>query len=68
MPRIENGQDPGCVYDQEPTRLPMIPVFADGPGSEAFRGIYENTEDLLQVESSDGVIALAVGCSVSRRL
>jgi alkaline phosphatase len=21
----------------------MIPVFAEGPGAEAFRGIYENT-------------------------
>ena len=29
----------------------MIPVFASGPGSELFRGIYENTEIFFKIKS-----------------
>ncbi len=30
----------------------MIPVFADGPGAEAFRGIYENTEIFFKLKAA----------------
>jgi alkaline phosphatase len=30
----------------------MIPVFADGPGAEAFRGIYENTAIFTKIKSA----------------
>ncbi len=29
----------------------MIPVFAEGPGAESFRGIYENTEIFYKIKS-----------------
>ena len=33
----------------------MIPVFADGPGAEAFRGIYENTEIFFKLKEAMGL-------------
>jgi len=33
----------------------MIPVFADGPGAEAFRGIYENTEIFFKLRDAMGM-------------
>jgi len=30
----------------------MIPVFAEGPGAEAFRGIYENTEIFFKIKNA----------------
>jgi len=33
----------------------MIPVFADGPGAEAFRGIYENTEIFFKLKDAMGL-------------
>jgi alkaline phosphatase len=33
----------------------MIPVFADGPGAEAFRGIYENTDIFFKLKEAMGL-------------
>jgi alkaline phosphatase len=33
----------------------MIPVFADGPGAEAFRGIYDNTEIFFKFKEAMGL-------------